>query len=116
MSYFVIKGPDDCGQYLCDIFGHECPQWYSRKTARHFPDAESAWKYLRATQQAHPDSTYTGRVIRVMTRGDQRARLARLQADLEYFRRENQRLREDNLNLRSSLNRLGVQGAGIGGD
>lgn len=81
--YYVIKGPADCGQYLCDMAGHACPQWWhDRGAGLSFKTAEDAWRHLEEVQRAHrDDGTYTGRVVRVWTTLDQRARLAQYRAD-----------------------------------
>ena len=87
MSYFVIKGPEGQGQYLCSMPGHKCPQWYYQRTdADRFPDEESAWRRLRVVQCMHAGMNYSGRVVRVNTLRDWKAERAQLRADLASWR------------------------------
>lgn len=89
MSYFVIKGPAENGQYLCALPGYSCPQWSDRKNARRFPDAEGAWKWLEAVQKETPAAWFQGRVVRVNSMRDKNAEIARLRAWCDELRVEN---------------------------
>lgn len=80
MSYFVVKGPRDGRHYLGVLPGYDSPQWTDRARARHFPDAEGAWKWLEAVLREH-GADYAARVARVDTVADLRAERARLIAE-----------------------------------
>lgn len=89
MSYFVIKGPEYQGQYLCWMPGHDCPQWWHKRAdAKRFPDEESAWKYLTMTLKKYRDASgnYVGRVVRVNTVRDWQAERAMLRAEVARLR------------------------------
>lgn len=87
MSYYVIKGPRDYGEYLGLIGGYTCPQWNSRQHARRFPDRDGAYNWLDQVQKDHASSgSYLGRVVRVNTVADWRAERARLLAEIERLR------------------------------
>ena len=88
MSYYVIKGPGAFSQYLCEMPGFGCPQWWhSRAKARRFPDAEGAHKWVADVQKTYTDhGTYAGRVVRVNTVKDWKAERARLLAEIERLR------------------------------
>lgn len=93
MSYYIIKGPAENTQYLCALPGYDCPQWSSRKDARRFPDAESAWKWLDAVQRQNPSAWLQGRVVRVNTMRDKNAEIGRLRAWCDELRIENHYLK-----------------------
>jgi predicted NAD-dependent protein-ADP-ribosyltransferase YbiA (DUF1768 family) len=84
MSYFVIKGPHDSGSYLCSMPDHETPQWYSKKEAIKFPDADSAWKFMETwCRNEYPR---LGRVVRINTTRDWKAERAQLRAYTDQLR------------------------------
>jgi hypothetical protein len=88
MSYFVIKGPGEFGQYLCPFASHDCPQWWhERSKAMSFPDAESARAWLRAVQERYTNhGSFNGRIVRVNTVRDWKAERLQLRAEIKRLR------------------------------
>lgn len=89
MSYFLIKGPGDFGQYLCSLDGYREPQWWNlRKSARIFPDRDSAERWLAWVKEQFRDAgSYDGRVVRVNTVRDWKAERGQLRAEIRRLRR-----------------------------
>lgn len=83
MSYFVIKGPHDGGNYLCSMPEQATPQWYTKGHAIKFPDADSAWKFIElCAERGH---ARVGRVVRVNTIRDWKAERAQLRASRDHW-------------------------------
>jgi hypothetical protein len=89
MSYFLIKGPGDFGQYLCPFAGYECPQWWhEREKAMTFPDADSAAKWLKSVQETYAEhGSFNGRVVRVNTTRDWKEERKQLRTEIRRLRR-----------------------------
>jgi hypothetical protein len=88
VSYFVIKGPGEFGQYLCHIDGHDCPQWWhERPKAFHFPDAQTAKRWLSTIQKSYTEhGSFNGRVVRVNTVRDWKAERDQLRSEIARLR------------------------------
>jgi hypothetical protein len=96
VSYFVIKGPWGDNNYLCSLPDQPTPQWYGRKEAMRFPDADSAWKFMESwCKREYPR---LGRVVRINTVRDWKAERAQLRA------------RHDELRLHLDLKEMVIKG------
>lgn len=84
--YYVLMGPDDSRNHLCDYRPDvTCPQWYrDLRRAYKFTSPEEAIKF-RASVSPRWDLGKI-RVVRITTRADRRARLAALIAENERLR------------------------------
>lgn len=83
MSYFVLKGPDDCGQYLCDYRPvHTCPQWhYDRNRAFKFASAAEARAFATKLPTEHVGCGDWGtRAVRVVSKAERQAERKALRA------------------------------------
>lgn len=96
--YYVIKGPAEHGQYLCEMADHSVPQWWHKRAlALTFATEDAAWRHLERVNREHADGKagrYVARVVCVTTKHDHRARVARLLADNEELRHEIAALRK----------------------
>ncbi len=87
MSYFVIKGPYDCGQYLCDYRPvHTCPQWHhDRNRAFKFTTAAEARTFAASLPGEHVGCGDWGtRVVRVVSKKERHAERAALRQSLRW--------------------------------
>lgn len=84
--YFVLMGPDDSRNHLCDYRPNiTCPQWYRDiRRAYKFPTPEAAAEF-RASVSPRWDLGKI-RIVRITTRADRRAERAALKAENERLR------------------------------
>lgn len=66
--YWLVRMREYRGQYLCDLEGYKCPQWYTRKDARRFDSADDARRWVRDTKKNHPGmGPWDAVIVRVVT-------------------------------------------------
>ncbi len=86
MSYFVIMGPDDSRNFLCDYRPNiECPQWSGPiNRAYKFPTRAGAEAFRQLVRK--PWDLGMMRIVRVTTKADRRVERATLRAENERLR------------------------------
>jgi hypothetical protein len=93
--HYVIKGPRDGNQYLCDFANQPVPQWWGdRLAALSFKTAEAAYDHLATVQREHPTAgSYSGRAVRVLLPSDRKVREAHIRAHRDELVLENHGLK-----------------------
>jgi hypothetical protein len=86
VSYWIIKGPEDSSNYLCDYRPDiACPQWSgSLARAYKFTSRQAATDFYAEMRKSY--SLGEPRFVHVSTRLDRKAKLATLRAENERLR------------------------------